>query len=568
MRLNGGVIGRANEPSPASAPGIWSAEEVSLSILYDAFPTRNRGWTLSNLLPQPRFLSNTGVLNVAESAPNSIEFKPDGTRMYMVGSNNDTVYQYNLSTPWDTTTLSYSGLSYNVALQEITPQGVTFKPDGDRMYIIGTIGDDINEYALSESWNVATASYVRVFSVSAQELSPQEVKFKLDGTRMYVLGSTGDDVNEYELSEAWNVATASYTANYSVASEETTPNGLTFSPDGTTMFVVGSIRDNVYQYSLSNAWSVNSATYSGAFYVGDRENTPTGVEFSATGDRMYVVGTSGDDVNEYSVPLPWNIVSPRFSNTTFSVAAQTLNPQGLGFKPDGTKMYIAENSTDNIFQYSLSVPWDVSSASYDSKNFYVFVSSFIDAPFGITFKPDGSSMYLTVRGVDGTASLTRIRQYSLSTPWDVSTASFSAQNTVFSSSVASGQNIFIDPLGVNVYIPTTIGQIRHERMTTPWDISTSGLIDTYGVALQTQSNAIYFDPSGTSLFTLSTVQDTVQQFKLSTPWDLSTMRYTGTAWSTAAFGAALPIGLAFKPDGKILYLLDTTADRVLQFDLG
>lgn len=568
MRLNGGVIGRANEPSPASAPGIWSAEEVSLSILYDAFPTRNRGWTLSNLLPQPRFLSNTGVLNVAESVPNSIEFKPDGTRMYMVGSNNDIVYQYDLSTPWDTTTLSYSGLSYSVAPEELTPQGVTFKPEGDRMYVVGTTGDDINEYTLSESWNVATASYVRVFSVSAQETTPQEVKFKLDGTRMYVLGGTGDDVNEYELSEAWNVATASYTANYSVTTEDTIPNGLAFSPDGATMFVIGNLRDNVYQYSLSNAWSVNSATYSGAFYVGDRETSPTGVEFSAAGDRMYVVGTTGDDVNEYSVPLPWNILSPRFSNTTFSVAAQTLNPQALGFKPDGTKMYIAENSTDNIFQYSLSVPWDVSSASYDSKNFYVFVSSFIDAPFGVTFKPDGSSMYLTVRGVDGTATLTRIRQYSLSTPWDVSTASFSAQNTVFSSSVTSGQNIFIDPLGVNVYLPTSLGQIRHERMTTPWDISTSRLIDTYGVALQTQSNAIYFDPSGTLLFTLSATQDTVQQFKLSTPWDLSTMRYTGTAWSTIPFGAAIPTGLAFKPDGKILYLLDTTADRVLQFDLG
>lgn len=568
MRLNGGVIGRANEPSPASAPGIWSAEEMSLSILYDAFPTHNRSWTLSNLLPQPRFLSNTGVLNVAETAPNSIEFKPDGTRMYMVGSTTDTVYQYNLSTPWDTTTLNYSGLSYNVAPQEITPQGVTFKPEGDRMYVVGTTGDDINEYALSESWNVATASYVRVFSVSAQELNPQEVKFKLDGTRMYVLGATGDDVNEYALSEAWNVSTASYTANYSVATEDTTPAGLTFSPDGTTMFMVGSNRDNVYQYSLSNAWSVNSATYSGSFYVGDRETAPTGVEFSAAGDRMYVVGTTGDDVNEYSVPLPWNIVSPRFSNTSFSVAAEATNPQGLEFKPDGTKMYVVDSAGDNVFQYSLSVPWDVSSASYDSKNFYVFESSFIDFPVGVTFKPDGSSMYLTVRGQDGTAILTRIRQYSLSTSWDISTASFSAQNTVFSSSFTSGQNIFIDPLGVNVYMPTSVGQIRHERMTIPWDISTSRLIGTYGVAIQTQSNAIYFDPSGTSLFILSSAQDTVQQFKLSTPWDLSTMRYTGAAWSTAPFGASSPTGLAFKPDGKILYLLDNALDRVLQFDLG
>lgn len=566
MRLNGGVIGRANEPSPASAPGIWSAEEVSLSILYDAFPTRNRGWTLSNLLPQPRFLSNTGVLNVAETSPNSIEFKPDGTRMYMVGSTTDTVYQYDLSTPWDTTTLSYSGLSYNVAPQEINPQGVTFKPGGDRMYVVGTTGDDINEYTLSESWNVATASYVRVFSVSAQDLAPQEVKFKLDGTRMYVLGSTGDDVNEYELSEAWNVATASYTANYSVAAEEALPYGLAFSPDGTTMFVAGSNLDNVYQYSLSSAWSVNSATYSGAFYVGDRESSPTGVEFSAAGDRMYVIGSSGDDVNEYLVPAPWNIVSSRFSNTSFSVAAQATNPQGLEFKPDGTKMYIVDSTGDNVFQYSLSVPWDVSSASYDSKTFDFFQASIFDTGLGVAFKHDGSSMYISGY-LSGTTAQNRIRQYILSTPWDVSTASFSAQSAAVSSIILF-TDVFIDPLGINVYIPNNAGQIRHERMTTAWDISTSRLIGTYGGAIQSSISAIYFDPSGTSLFTASTGQDTVQQFKLSTPWDLSTMRYTGAAWSTVPFGAINPNGLAFKPDGKILYLVDNTLDRVLQFDLG
>lgn len=566
MRLNGGVIGRANEPSPVSAPGIWSAEEMSLSILYDAFPTRNRGWTLSNLLPQTLFLSNTGVLNVAETSPQSIEFKPDGTRMYMVGTAADRVYQYDLSTPWDTTTLSYSGLSYSVAPEELTPAGVTFKPEGDRMYIVGITGDDINEYALSESWNVATASYVRVFSVSAQEISPQEVKFKLDGTRMYVLGSTGDDVNEYALSEAWNVSTASYTANYSVAAEDTVPNGLAFSPDGTTMFVAGSNQDNVYQYSLSNAWSVNSATYSGSFYVGDRETVPTGVEFSAAGDRMYIVGSTGDDVTEYSVPLPWNIVSPRFSNTSFSVAAEATNPQGLEFKPDGTKMYVVDSTGDNVFQYSLSVPWDVSSASYDSKSFYFFQTGVFDTGTGVTFKPDGSSMYIGGY-LSGAAAQNRIRQYSLSTPWDVSTASFSAQSAVVSSSVIF-EDVFIDSLGINVFIPNNAGQIRHERLTTAWDISTSRLIDTYAVAIQTRTSAIYFDPSGTSLFTLSVNQDTVQQFKLSTPWDLSTMRYTGAVWSTIPFGAVTPNGLAFKPDGKILYLVDATLDRVLQFDLG
>ena len=68
------------------------------------------------------------------------------------------------------------------------------------------------------------------------------VEFKPDGTKMYVTGSTGDDVNEYDLSTPWDVSTASYNQNFSVAAQETTPTAVRFKPDGTKMYVTGSAR--------------------------------------------------------------------------------------------------------------------------------------------------------------------------------------------------------------------------------------------------------------------------------------------------------------------------------------
>ncbi|MDA7443756.1 hypothetical protein N8775_05585, partial [Candidatus Pelagibacter ubique] len=46
----------------------------------------------------------------------------------------------------------------------------------------------------------ATTSFVDSFSVAAQENSPTGIAFNDDGTKMFVTGTSGDDVNEYTLS--------------------------------------------------------------------------------------------------------------------------------------------------------------------------------------------------------------------------------------------------------------------------------------------------------------------------------------------------------------------------------
>jgi DNA-binding beta-propeller fold protein YncE len=40
---------------------------------------------------------------------------------------------------------------------------------------------------------------VSSFSVASQEINPQELFFKPDGTKLYVIGSTSDEVHQYNL---------------------------------------------------------------------------------------------------------------------------------------------------------------------------------------------------------------------------------------------------------------------------------------------------------------------------------------------------------------------------------
>ena len=220
--------------------------------------------------------------------------------MYVIGYSGKDVNEYNLGTAWNVSTAVFLQ-SFSVAAQETLPFGVFFKPDGLKMYVIGQGGVDVNEYNLSTAWNVFTAVFVQSFSVAAQEIYPYGVFFKPDGLKMYVLGDAGRDVNEYNLSTAWNVSTAVFVQSFSVAAQETSPLGLFFKPDGLKMYVVGNAGKDVNEYNLGTAWNVFTAVFVQSFNVAAQEAQPFGVFFKHDGLKMYVIGPSFDAVNEYDL---------------------------------------------------------------------------------------------------------------------------------------------------------------------------------------------------------------------------------------------------------------------------
>ena len=120
---------------------------------------------------------------------------------------------------YDISTASYIQ-NFAIGSQDTYPTDITFNNAGTKMYVIGSTGDDVNEYNLSTAFDVSTASYVHNFSVAAQEIHPKDISFNNDGTKMFVIGHQGDDVNEYSLSTAFDVSTASYVQNFAVASQE------------------------------------------------------------------------------------------------------------------------------------------------------------------------------------------------------------------------------------------------------------------------------------------------------------------------------------------------------------
>ena len=419
-------------------------------------------------------------------------FSPDGTRMYIsfYGGGVEIFQppeQYNLSTAWDISTAVPKVKRFYLGLQESVPNGMYVKPDGTKMYIVGSTGDDVNEYDLSTAYDVSTASYNQNFSVSAQETAPQGIEFKPDGTKMYVVGTTGDDINEYDLSTAWDVSTASYNQNFSVSAQEASPTAVRFKPDGTKMFVTGYIGDDVNEYSLSTAWDISTASYVQNFATGD--STQIAVAFSDDGTKMYTTGLTLDYIKEWGLSTAWSLSSVTFvqDSGTFLInpyslqllngnklyvicnfagvdtaVGYTLNTDkdirtidgilqgdselsnaqydlmgGIGISADGTKFFVLDlDNKDRITEFTLPTPYELAGATRTDNFISIEPGTNESLPFSVHFSEDGTKIYIA--GGDNTRA---IYLYKLSTAWDITTATLSKQRlNLYSSPYTTSSN--------------------------------------------------------------------------------------------------------------------------------
>lgn len=259
---------------------------------------------------------------------------------------------------WDLAYASYSGTSLSVSSQDTTPTDLFFKPDGTKMYVTGSRGDDVNEYSLSTAWDISTASYQQNFSVRSQEANPTGLFFKSDGTKMYVCGtsgSSGDAVYEYDLSTAWDISTASYSQSFTFTSQDTTPNQIFFRDNGTKMYMVGITNDAVYEYDLSTAWDVSTASYQQNFSVSTQQGQPQGLFFKDDGTKMYICGAAGGIPygHQYALSTAWDVSTASYEEVFDMRVGFTGNAQGLFFKADGTKMYVVESSNDQVVDFDI-----------------------------------------------------------------------------------------------------------------------------------------------------------------------------------------------------------------------
>jgi sugar lactone lactonase YvrE len=550
------------------------------------------GYDLSVAAYDSKSLSVSGQ----ETSPIGVNLSLDGTKMFVLGFTGDDINLYNLSTAFDLSTAVSTSTAFSIGSQDNTPWAFDFKPDGTSIYMVGSQYNTVFQYNCTSAFDIGTASYAnKSFNVSTQASSARGLTFKPDGTKMYVLDNGGDDIYQYSLSTAWDVSTASYdSVSFNVTSEATSPYGITFNADGTELFLTAHTTGAVYRYTLTTAYDISTASYSSIFFnISSETTTPTDVFFADSGQKMYINSYGDDTIYQYSTGstlatatfdtstgnyfthtpsadaeygfsnagdvqtfqlevtgnqsvVPYSVAGTATTGSTYATTqGNSAGSIGLFVKPDGTKMYHSDYVSNKVYQHSLSTAWDLSTASYDGSSNDLSVSSQADYPNSIFFKSDGTRLYVAGQTTN------RVFEYALSTAWDLSSASYSQQSNNFSGQTSNSgpHTLAFKPDGTKMYLSQTSSRIVYQySLSTAWD-TTSATYDSVSFSYTTfapGSTYIYFKSDGTKLYLNGSNNGDLYEVDLSTAWDLSTASYNNVSHD---YADGFSSNISIKPDG-------------------
>ena len=401
---------------------------------------------------------------------------------------------------------------------------MAFSNGGTKMFVVGNQNDSINEYALSAAFDASTATFVDATSVS-QDPTPQDVAFSNDGAKMFVVGFVGAEINEYALSTAFDASTATFVDTTSVSSKETGPTGMAFSSDGTKMFVVGSNGDSIYEYALSTAFDASTATHVDTTSVSSQETSPQGMAFSSDGAKMFVVGTQGDDVNEYDLHSVYPITVTGMANAAPVLAS--IGPKSVNELAALSFTATASDADNDTLEFTLAGT-PPSGASITSGGAFSWTpSESQDGTHAITIQvedgnggSDSEAVTVTVSEVNEDPVLNPIGPKSVN----------KLEALTFTATASDGDVIggTADTLEFSLVGAPTGASINQNTGAFSWT-PTAGQVGTHTVTVQVEDGAGATDSEGVPVtVTTQTASDTAPPTFVSSGLDLSTGALTIT----------------------------------------
>lgn len=215
------------------------------------------------------------------------------------------------------------------------------------------------------------------------------------------------------------------------------------------------------------------------------------------------------------------------SNYTGASYANLRGTNGVCYKPDGSVVFICGGLNTSTFKqhiksYALSTAFDPSSISLSDSPTKVFdLSSQVYSASqgdqyvtGLDMRSDGTMFY--INHYDPAGGANNISQYTMSTPFDVSSASHTATKALYGSGGnGKTRGLHLRQNGADIYFANdTDNRIERWTMSTPYSISTASSTSTFDISgTTTTPNNVVLTEDGTkmivtaNLFTLSSAFD-------------------------------------------------------------
>tara|TARA_R100000278_G_scaffold83106_1_gene63751 strand:- start:324 stop:2822 length:2499 start_codon:yes stop_codon:yes gene_type:complete len=359
-------------------------------------------------------------------------------------------------------TASYSQ-NFSVSSQETSPSGITFNADGTKMFIVGFADDEVNEYAIVPKVSLGSGSFASadvgkiieansgVFLLTStagaitQLTAPTSFSQVASGSwQLYGLKFNTTD-GDLELSG--QILTANLSSPSQVASLNlstgganiNTPSGIFINSAGTRLFVTDDGPNDIIQLNLSTPFDITTGSYASKYLgVGNRDGNPNGIWFKPDGSKMFFVGKSNRKVFEFTASSGNEFEINQYSYASeFSVNALSGDPKGVVFNPTGTIMIIVDDDDNYLYQYTLSTGFSVSTAAYASLAFDL--GSQVSSASSMAINSDGTKIFIN------DYSSETVFEYELTTGFDIGTMSYTGRSYAMSGQMSTSRHLFLLP---------------------------------------------------------------------------------------------------------------------------
>ena len=292
---------------------------------------------------------------------------------------NQHLYEYALGTAYDASTLTFTGAKSLVRVNGAetqtdgyfnefnrsgftksqkglsTIEGMCFNNDGTKAYAVDSHHARIMQYALSSAYDVSTLSFTKELLIGLKGLTPVAMTFNNDGTKMYIIenggnaeqGITGGKINEYAVSTAYDIATATYSQSLDVSAQDANMKDLYFNDaargavnPGELLFVIGDDGNDINEYLLTTAYDLSTASFVDAYVTSTEDISPRALAFDNDGDKLFVIGADGNSFNQYPLVTGFDISTTQAVTSQNTLKTNSIQPKGFSFNNDGTKMFV------------------------------------------------------------------------------------------------------------------------------------------------------------------------------------------------------------------------------------
>ena len=576
--------------------------------IYEFHVTSSVPYNIHALKPVARLNLNYDDTHIA-----NIVFTPDGSHLLFAESSKDNIYQYDLKKNWDIKTAE---LSHKISItgsnrpREGTPSSFVFKPNFSEMFLIGTTYDEIERFrndnffsSSNEQFNIRSGetNIYGDLTVHGALSLPAAKQFKIQdelritsglnalSSSLITKNITGempmisvDNVN-YIGSASLDGGPAGDSGQY-----PTTPASIRFTPDGYTFYLTDrNSTEYIYKYSLKKPFEIlidfddikPSITKVGRINVNassgviDSEAGVRNFRFNPDGSKVFILGHTNDGLIEAPLENPYDVLSMYGSglkiidlNLVPGSPDDPAAPIDFQFRPDGRELFVVDSSDDvlNVYEVTGSKPYDIHALKWKYQWTPSYVNTLGDSSYSFEINQQGSEMLFVGNNND-------LFQYSLKKPWDLRTAR--TKGYLFNIS-GSGET---SPLSVN-YKPDQTGfyilgstldkiQIFNFVETGSLDLNMSpttisGKLKVREGNLQLDSGLIESTQPLKSNFGFDGASGSMDIGVINNPLRLPFSSSFHVFSGSISSGTQYIFNFRFRPDGREIYYLDTTQDRI------